>query len=316
MKIFLTGASGLVGSAVARAADRRGHRVVGVVGHYNGELEGLAKRRSLDLTDEAATSNAVMDESPEAIINCAAVSVPEACEADPVRSEVLNVAVPSFLARLAALGGARFLHLSSEQVFNGRRSEPYSPGDPVSPINVYGRQKVASERAVRAAGGRAVTLRAPLLMGNSPAGRRSLHERLLADWAAGRTPKLFTDELRQPCTADNLAEVMLELCERDGATGVFHWAGSELVSRFELGRRIRAHFRLSDVQAPLAVTTYADVAGTAERRQACLALDLEPLAAQVKTRPEPLAAQLPGLHVPVACREWYYAAVGNPPGSA
>ena len=81
------------------------------------------------------------------------------------------------------------------------RATPYSAGDPVSPINLYGRQKIESERAVLAAAAEfAVTLRVPLLLGNSATGQRSNHERLLADWAAGRTPKLFVDEFRQPCT--------------------------------------------------------------------------------------------------------------------
>src|SRR3954468_21043005 len=210
MNIFLTGASGLVGSAFARAAARRGHRVVGTVGAFAGEIEGLAVKRTVDLGNEGATTAAVLDEFPQAIVNCAAVSVPEQCEADPARAQALNVALPATLARLAHHVSARLVHLSSEQVFDGTRSTPYSATDPVTPISLYARQKIESERAVQAAASEfAVTIRAPLLMGNSPGGQRSTHERLLADWAAGRTPRLYTDEFRQPCTAENLAEVMV-----------------------------------------------------------------------------------------------------------
>lgn len=308
MNIFLAGASGLVGSAFARAAARRGHRVVGIVGAFTGEIAGLARKRAVDLADEAATTAAVLDEFPQAIVNCAAISVPEQCEANPALAQALNVGLPANLARLAHHVSARFVHLSSEQVFDGTRSTPYGAGDAVSPINLYGRQKLESERLVNAVAPEfAVTLRIPLLMGNSAAGQRSNHERLLADWAAGRTPKLFVDEFRQPCTAENLAEVIVELCERTDAHGLFHWAGTELISRHALGLRIREHFKLSERQAPLVATSRTDNPDAMRKRQACLALDFSPLAAKLKTQPQSIAQQLDELIVPAPVRDWYLA---------
>lgn len=308
MNLFLAGASGLVGSAFARAAARRGHRVVGTVGTFSGPIDGLALQRAVNLGDEGAVTAAVLDEFPQAIVNCAAVSVPEQCDRDPAQAQALNVAMPAILARLAHHVSARLVHISSEQVFDGAQRTPYTAADPVAPINLYGRQKVASELAVHsAAADFAVTLRAPLLMGNSAAGARSLHERLLADWAAGRTPGLFVDEFRQPCTAENLAEVLVEMCERDDLRGVFHWAGTELVSRYELGLQIRAHFKLSETQAPLAAVLRSEKPEVARKRQPCLALDIAPLAGRLKTRPQPIAAQLEELIVPPPVRAWYLA---------
>ena len=308
MNILLTGASGLVGSAFARAAARRGHRVVGLVGEYRGEIEGLVEKRVVDLASETATTAALLDVFPEAVVNCAAVSVPEACETHPALAQAMNVALPATLARLAHHMSARLVHLSSEQVFDGASPTPYSPGDPTAPINLYARQKVESERAVQAAAPQfAVTLRAPLLLGNSPGGRRSSHERLFGEWMAGRTPRLYTDEFRQPCTSENLAEVMLELCERNDVHGVFHWAGAELLSRFALGRHIREHFKLSERQAPIAATARADTPEAARKRQPCLALDVSPLAGKLKTKPQTIADQLAELKVPAPCREWYLA---------
>lgn len=306
MTIFLAGASGLVGSAFARAAARRGHRVVGTVGAYGGEIEGVAVKRAVDLGDELAVTAAVLDVFPQVIVNCAAISVPEQCDANPALAQSLNVALPATLARLAHHVSSRFVHLSSEQIFDGTRATPYAADDPVSPINLYGRQKLESERAVHAAAAEfAVTIRAPLLMGNSAAGQRSTHERLFADWAAGRTPRLFTDEFRQTCTAENLAEVMLELCERPDTRGVFHWGGAELVSRHALGLRIREHFKLTEKQAPLASVTRAELTELARKRQACLALDISPLAGKLKTRPQTITEQLEELKVPGPGREWY-----------
>lgn len=308
MTIFLAGASGLVGSAFARAAPRRGHRVVGVVGAHPDPIPGLAEQRRVDLASEAATTAAVLDVFPQAIVNCAALSVPEQCEANPALAQALNVGLPATLARLAHHVGARLVHISSEQVFDGTQSTPYAAGDAVAPINLYGRQKRESELAVQAAAAEwAVTLRVPLLMGNSAGGQRSNHERLMLDWAAGRTPRLFVDEFRQPCTAENLAEVILELCERPDIRGLFHWAGTELVSRHALGVRIRDQFKLTEEQAPLVATTRADNPAVLRKRQACLALDIAPLAGRLKTRPQSLAEQLEELIVPAAVRPWFHA---------
>ena len=309
MNLFLVGASGLVGAAFAAAAARRGHRVVAIVGRHAGDIPGAATTRPLDLTNPESATEPLLDEFPDAIVNCAAVSVPEQCEREPHVSQALNVALPTLLARLAHHVSARFIHLSSEQVFDGTRTTRYAADDPPSPINLYGRQKIESERAVLAAAPEfAVILRPPLLMGNSLGGARSNHERLFADWSADRTPRLFTDEFRQPCTAENLAEVMVELCERDDVRGVFHWAGAELISRHALGLRIRGHFKLTEPEAPLAAIRRADVSDMARTRQACLALDVSPLAGKLKTRPETIAEQLESLHVPAPSRAWYFKA--------
>lgn len=303
MKVFLTGASGLVGAAVAAVAARRGHEVIGVVGRWEGTLAGVRESLRLDLRDLGAVTAVVLERFPDAIVNCAAVSEPARCDADPATSEVLNVALPERLAQLANHLSARLVHVSSEQVFDGTRP-PYSAGDPPAPLNLYGRQKWESEQRVRAAAREfAVTVRAPLLMGNSPSGRRSVHERLFADWMAGRVARLHTDEVRSVCHADNLAEVLVELCERRDIVGVAHWGGAEAVSRLALGRAIAEHFKVpSDGRieparlqgGPLAMTRPAD-----------LTLALAPLAGLLKTRPQRLAEQLEELRVPPPAQAWW-----------
>jgi dTDP-4-dehydrorhamnose reductase len=304
VKVFLTGASGLVGSAVAVAAARIGHSVTGVVGRFPGEIAGLSQRITLDLADGAAVTRTVLHEAPDAIVNCAAISEPASCDANPALSNALNVALPIALASAAEQLGARFLHISSEQVFDGQQTSPYGILDPTRPINLYGRQKVESERAVLGETSCAI-VRAPLLMGMSPGGRRALHERLFADWAAGKTARLYSDEFRQPCTADNLANVLVELIDRPNDSGIFHWAGVELVSRYELGCRLRAHFNLSETAAPIQSIKRSDTPEISVQRQPCLALNLSPLAERLKTRPQSLAEQFASLTIPGLHQAWY-----------
>lgn len=307
MKILLTGASGLVGSAVARIGSREGHTLIGVTGRYTGPLSGLHTRVALDLASPGAIDNLVRSLRPDAIINAAAISEPAACDADPGLSEALNVHLPARLAERAREQGARFVHLSSEQVFGGDRA-PYRCADPVAPLNRYARQKVASEQAVAAAAGAlAVTVRAPLLGGNSPGGRRSLHERMLADWAAGKALRLYTDEIRQVCHADNLAAVLLELCARPDLSGNLHWAGLDPLSRHELAIRLRTHFQLDPARTPITAVRRSDDPAACATRPADLTLDLAPLAGALQTAPESYSTQLTRLHVPPALQAWVAA---------
>lgn len=303
MKLLLTGASGLVGSNVARAAARRGFEVTAITGRFAGAVPGASRSLAVDLADEPAVQRVVLDLFPDAIVNAAAISEPVACDAGPELSQRINVALPAALARLARHLGARLVHLSSEQVFDGLRP-PYRVDDPVSPPNRYARQKVESEQEVaRFAPEEAVTVRLPLLAGNSLSGQRSLHERLFAAWAAGRSTRLYTDEIRQPCTAENVAEMVVELCERGDVRGVAHWAGAAPLSRLEMGRRIAGHFRIGE-EGRIEPARQADDPGGA-RRQPDLSLDCAPLAGLLKTRQETFAELLARLVVPPPCRQWY-----------
>ncbi len=307
MKILLTGASGLVGASVAESAQRRGHHVVGIVHASVLTVPGLAEKRRVDLTDVNALTALALECFPDAIVNCAAVAEPAGCDADPAGSQALNVTLPSTLAKLAHHLSARLVHVSTEQVFPGDKP-PYAVGDSPRPVNLYGRQKLEAERLVTAGAPEfAAVVRAPLLTGNSLGGARSLHERLLADWAAGKAPRLYRDEIRQPCTASNLADVLVELCERREPRGVFHWAGAEALSRVELARRVRARFRLSAAQAPIVEVSRADDPAAAAKRPANLTLDLKPLAGLLRTPLESFDAQLDQLVVPPPVRAWYAA---------
>ncbi len=289
MKILVPGASGLVGAAVCHAAARAGHTVVGWHGRNRPPSVAGAAFSQVDLTDAKAVETAAAEADAEVIVNCAALSQPAICEREPELSRRLNVTLPAVLARLAETSGCRLLHLSSEQVFSGETDRPYRPDDAVAPRNVYGRHKVESEQRVfDRAGSLATVIRPPLMAGNSGEGTRSPHEQMLAAWRAGQTPKAFVDEFRQPCSADNLAAVLVELCSRLDCDGLFHWGGRELISRYDLLVAFRRRFGLSESAAPIARQTRAEVPDVARLRPRTLPLDVSALAARIQTKVETL----------------------------
>ena len=286
MKILLTGSSGLLGHAYALAAVRRGHTVTALYHQNRPIADGLAKTIQLDASEPEELTKIAIELWPDAIVNCAAISNATSVEADAMRAEKINVALPRLLAQLSTHLGARLLHVSTDMVFDGQSEQPYRSTDMPAPTNLYGQTKLMAEREVLEHNPEdPVVLRIPILMGNSPGGRRSLHEKLIAAIQAGKKPKLFCDEMRQPCSASNVAEVLLELTERRDLHGLFHWAGSETLSRFEMGQRILKHFGL-----PLDAIESA--CRDDDSRPARLTFDLNPIVSKLKTKPIDFAAQL------------------------
>ena len=301
MRIFLAGASGLVGAEVARQAASAGHVVAGLVGRWAGVIPGVTETHAVDLADGDAANEWVRHLRPEVVINAAAISEPAACEANPIASQALNVNFPANLAGAAEAVSARFIHISSEQVFDGNNA-PYRVDDPPSPINLYGRQKVESEQLVLAASKNPVIVRAPLLLGNSLSGKRSVHEKLFELWSGNAPARFYVDEFRQVCTAGNLAAALLEIAARPDLHGIFHWAGADLSSRYELGQRLAARFGVPPgLVIPL---RRAETPAVSAKRPANLALDLAPLNKEIQLKPQTLDDALQELVVPPNFSEW------------
>ena len=102
-----------------------------------------------------------------------------------------------------------------------------------------------------------VILRLPLLTGNSPQGRRSFHEKILNHLATHETPvSLSQHTLCQPTGAENVADVIMELVERSGLTGTFHWAGSSVLSPYQMGQAFLERY---DIDRAMIVPLKEDV---------------------------------------------------------
>ena len=174
---------------------------------------------------------------PALILHCAALSKTTACEADPELAVRLNVEVTRRLGDLAA--DIPFVFFSSDLVFDGAKGN-YRETDAVNPLSVYAVTKVAAEACVLRHRGHTV-VRTSLNGGISPTGDRGFNEELRRAWQNGRALNLLTDEFRCPLPACITARAVWELVAR-GATGLFHLAGRERLSRWEIGERLAARW--------------------------------------------------------------------------
>ena len=173
-----------------------------------------------------------------------------------------------------------------------------------------GKKLEAEKKVLSVSDENIVVLRITLLNGNSPQGNRSPHERILGALRKNAPVVLFDDEYRQPCSTHEVASVILELLERPNLNGLFHWAGSELITRYELGLRILKKFGFDHKKI-----TRASIESEVERvgnRPACLAFELQPLRGKLKTEPESIESQLSSLQVPASLYSWFRENVDYP----
>ncbi|MBI3417469.1 MAG: SDR family oxidoreductase [Verrucomicrobia bacterium] len=225
--VWVTGAGGLIGSYLVRTATKFAPEFQ-VIGFTRGQLE---------LTDLAAVRQAFRDQSPQAVIHCAALSKSPACQAEPAVARKINVDVTRCLAELAAK--TQFIFFSTDLVFDGRQGN-YDETAKTNPLSVYAETKVAAERIVLA-NPRHTVIRASLNGGTSPTGDRGFNEELRRGWREGRRLSLFADEFRSPLPAVVTARAVWELVAKQ-LTGLFHIAGSERLSRFEIGQLVAARW--------------------------------------------------------------------------
>jgi len=310
MKIAVMGATGLLGHSVCQEVLARGHKLLAYSNRPWTDPKGRYVTCPLPLHEFDPVIRELFDQWPDALINCAAVSSPDQVDQDPVYAHLINVETARKLAEVSSHLGARHIHISTDMVFDGTGS-PYRSTDQTNPLSEYGRQKLEAEKQVlKVTDQNLVVLRITLLNGNSPRRDRSPHERILNALSQGQTPNLFTDEYRQTSSAENVAQLLVELVERPNLNGLFHWCGSEVVTRYELGKRILQKFGLNKKQ--LHAASLKEAVATRGERPARLTFELAPLVSKVKTQPYSMEQQLDEMHLPASLYSWYRENVDDP----
>jgi dTDP-4-dehydrorhamnose reductase len=221
---LVTGAGGQLGSDLRRilaAADVR-----------------APAHADLDVTDSAAVDRLVADFAPDVVVNAAGYTAVDTAESDQDAAYQANARGPANLAAALARHGGRLVHVSTDYVFAGDAERPYEVDDPTGPQSVYGRTKLAGERAVR-----------ELLPDSSFVVRTS--------WVYGATGGNFVktmlrlereretlsvvdDQRGAPTWSADLARALVELARSDAPAGVYHCTGSGDTTWFGLARAIFA----------------------------------------------------------------------------
>ncbi len=235
-KLLITGAQGFVGSNIIEQADP------------DWELHALSRQpekvhraglswHTVDPNDVNDLRKIFLRVQPDAVIHAAAMANIDECEAHQALALQANVGFTQTLADLCRATGAKLVFCSTDTVFDGERA-PYREEDMPQPINYYAQTKVDAEKIVAQLGTNAVIARLALVLGLPVVGQgNSFLAAMIASFKAGRTVTSPTNEIRTPVDVITLARALIELAASDHS-GIFHLAGNDHLSRFDLGQVI------------------------------------------------------------------------------
>jgi dTDP-4-dehydrorhamnose reductase len=275
MRILLTGRNGQLGFELRRILPTLGDVIT-------------TDRSTLDITDVDAMSRVTLEAKPHVIVNAAAYTAVDKAETEPDVAMRINGCAPGVLADLAKRVGALLVHFSTDYIFDGDKTAPYSEGDVPNPLNTYGRSKLEGERAIVASGCRHLTLRTSWVYG---ARGRNFLLTMLRLSRERRTLQVVDDQFGAPTWCRDIAEATAQLlrspeCPMPGAAGIFHLCAAGFTSWYGFACRIfssRELVRLS-IEAPTVQPICTDAYPTLARRPRNSRLDCTKLAEHAQLR--------------------------------
>jgi len=238
--VLITGGGGFVGANILAQGLSR-FRFTALEQNPATDFKDAVEWITMDLRDERRISQIFDTLRPSAVIHTAAISDIDICEADRALAEEMNVELTRRIAALSAARGAQLIFFSTDTVFDGKRGG-YTEEDEPHPLNFYGETKVKSESIVLNSGGPAAVVRLSLVMGLPVITRGNSFLAKMLDTLRKGEPVYFPSaETRTPLDVITLSRSVLEIAER-GLTGIFHLAGNDRMTRFDMAGRIAAFY--------------------------------------------------------------------------
>jgi dTDP-4-dehydrorhamnose reductase len=248
-KILVTGASGLLGLNIAVEV-AKDFDVYGVA-HHNPIQSPDLTILSTDLLTPGTIKQIFNQTQPDWVIHCAALTDLDACAINPKLAKELNANLPGHMAEETAKRGARFVHISTDAVFDGKKGS-YVEKNTTNPLSIYARTKLAGEQAVAAADPESIVARVNFY-GWSLSGQRSLGEFFFNNLREGNRVNGFADVFFSPLLANDLAQIVLHMLEAK-LSGLYHIFSSDAISKYDFGVAIAERFGLdTNLISPISV---------------------------------------------------------------
>ena len=222
LRILVTGAAGLLGNALVRTAEDRGHDVRAFT------------RLALDITDPGEVERRLRAEKPEVVIHCAGYTAVDRAEEELDQAMSVNRDGTRNVAMAAAQIGATLVYPSTDYVFNGRSDAPYGPDAETSPLNAYGVSKLAGEQVLSVSGCSWMVVRTSWLYGS---GGWDFVDVVLEEAARRGAMRVVDDQVGCPTWTGSLAPGIVELAEA-GVTGTHHLCDAGQASWLELAQTV------------------------------------------------------------------------------
>lgn len=232
-KLFVTGGSGLVGGSVCSLA-LDDWEVSAAYLSNPPSLEGIDWHR-VDICETESVEDVLASVEPDLIVHTAAMADIDACEARPQLAWQINVVGTRNVAKATESLGARLIHISTSNVFDGEKGN-YVESDPKQAINEYSRTKIAAEDEALCCRDNLI-VRTSIVLGFPKTAGRAFLPRAVKTLRKSENLPLPTKEIKSPIDVWTLSSCILELGSSNHS-GIFHVAGTEFLPRFEMGLKI------------------------------------------------------------------------------
>ncbi len=213
--ILITGGSGQVGTCLIETAP------AGV------NVESPASSQ-FDLAEPASLQKQLDVLQPDAIINCGSYTNVDKAESEPERAMRINGEAPGVLAQFAAARGIPLIHVSTDFVFDGAKTTPYTVDDATAPLSVYGTTKREGEKQVMAANPDAIVVRSSWIYSEYS---NNFALKILELAQRHDSLAVVTDQTGSPCYARNLAVALWQTLAANPAGGIYHYTDLGEINR-------------------------------------------------------------------------------------
>jgi len=200
-----------------------------------------------DITDKTSGESHINKYQPDVVINLAAITDVDGCEDKRELAEKVNGYGAGVVADVCREHNVRFVHISTDYVFDGKKTLPYKENDPPNPVSVYGMTKLMGEQAVLEKNPSSLIMRAQWLSGK---GGENFITKVIKIARQSGTLRVVNDQRGSPTYAKDLAEPLIALIEK-GKTGIYHLANSGSCTWFDFAQEIFALLEMDVTITPI-----------------------------------------------------------------
>ena len=230
MNILVTGCNGQLGNEMQLLEEQFPENI-----YYNTDVA------ELDITNRQAIEQFVCDNKIDGIVNCAAYTAVDKAEDNQTLCTVLNADAPGYLATAVERRGGWMIQISTDYVFDGKNHKPYVETDPVCPNSMYGRTKLAGEKAVQQNCKRSMIIRTAWLY--STFGNNFVKTMMRLGKEKTELGVIF-DQIGTPTYAHDLAVAIFLIIRKGVVPGVYHFSNEGVISWYDFAKAIH---RMSNI---------------------------------------------------------------------
>ncbi|MBZ8180066.1 dTDP-4-dehydrorhamnose reductase [Oscillatoria salina] len=245
--ILIFGKNGQLGQELKQILNSSGQKIIAV------------GRKEIDLTEKEKLPQLIEQIQPKIIINAAAYTAVDKAETEVELAYKVNADAPQIIAQVAQELQAFLIHVSTDYVFDGRKSSPYQETDLTKPINVYGESKLAGEEAIKSACENYLILRTAWVYGNE--GKGNFVKTMLKLGAARDEIRVVADQIGSPTWTRDLASAIANFIPHlnPAISGIYHYTNSGIASWYDFAVAIFAEAKKLNlplqVQRVIPITT-------------------------------------------------------------